>query len=65
LAAGSLAPAAAQAYRSRSRHDARELVPGNLLISRSVSGCGVANSDGAYPYVFNNDSADGSFGITS
>ena len=30
-----------------------------------VSGCGVANSDGAYPQVWNNDLADASFGITS
>ncbi len=27
--------------------------------------CGTAVSDGTYPYVFNNDTADGSFGITS
>jgi hypothetical protein len=30
-----------------------------------TSGCGVANSDGTYPQVWNNDLADGSFGITS
>jgi len=30
-----------------------------------VSGCDVANSDGAYPQVWNNDLADASFGITS
>jgi hypothetical protein len=29
------------------------------------SNCGTANSDGAYPYVFNNDLIDGSFGVTS
>jgi hypothetical protein len=27
--------------------------------------CAVANSDGTYPTVFNNDTADGSFGVTS
>jgi hypothetical protein len=30
-----------------------------------VSGCAVANSDGTYPFVFNNDLVDSSFGITS
>ena len=30
-----------------------------------TTGCGVANSDGAYPQVWNNDLADASFGITS
>ena len=61
------------------------LVPGNLLVSRSVydnnagnvtagvtqlpagctSGCTAAIADGQYPGVFNNDTIDGSFGITS
>ncbi len=61
------------------------LVPGNLLVSRSVydnqasnvtpgvtmlpagctSSCTPAIADGAYPGVFNNDTIDGSFGITS
>ena len=27
--------------------------------------CATATSDGAYPYVFNNDAVDGSFGVTS
>jgi hypothetical protein len=31
----------------------------------SSSGCNVATADGTYPTVFNNDQADGSFGITS
>jgi len=30
-----------------------------------VSGCAVANSDGTYPFVLNNDLVDSSFGITS
>ena len=61
-----------------------DLLPGNLVVSRSVydnnpdnvtvgatlppgctTGCGVATNDGTYPYVWNNDLADGSFGITS
>jgi hypothetical protein len=33
--------------------------------SASNSGCNTAVSDGAYPTVFNNDGADGSFGVTS
>jgi hypothetical protein len=61
------------------------LVPGNLLVSRSVydnkastvtpgvtvlpagctSSCTTAIADGQYPGVFNNDTVDGSFGITS
>jgi len=62
---------------------AANLIPGNLLVSRSVyedvsgilpgtvlppgctSGCGSATTNGSYPYVFNNDLVDGSFGITS
>ena len=30
-----------------------------------TSGCGIAVANGNYPYVFNNDSVDGSFGVTS
>jgi hypothetical protein len=59
------------------------LLPGNLLISRSVytpatlvpnttvlppgcfSACARATTDGTYPFVWNNDLADSSFGITS
>jgi len=33
--------------------------------SASSSGCNSAVADGAYPTVFNNDGADGSFGVTS
>jgi hypothetical protein len=66
-------------------HGFQELVPGNLLVSRSVydnkasnvtpgvtmlpagctSSCTPAIADGSYPGVFNNDTIDGSFGITS
>jgi hypothetical protein len=31
----------------------------------ATGGCGTAVNDGTYPYVWNNDLADGSFGITS
>ena len=31
----------------------------------TTANCVTANSDGAYPYVFNNDVVDGSFGVTS
>jgi hypothetical protein len=30
-----------------------------------TSGCAAAVSDGTYPYVFNNDTVDGSFGVTA
>ncbi len=33
--------------------------------SASNSGCNKAVADGTYPTVFNNDTADGSFGVTS
>jgi hypothetical protein len=33
--------------------------------SASSSGCNAAVADGTYPTVFNNDTADGSFGVTS
>jgi hypothetical protein len=39
--------------------DVTQLPPG------CTSGCATANADGAYPYVFNNDLVDGSFGVTS
>ena len=40
-----------------------DLTPGNLLLSRSVYD---SNSPvGAYPFVFNNEAADPSFGVTS
>jgi hypothetical protein len=31
----------------------------------TAGNCATANSDGTYPYVFNNDIVDGSFGVTS
>jgi hypothetical protein len=38
------------------------LAGGNASIAVT---CGTANSDGTYPTVFNNETADGSFGVTS
>ena len=48
-------------------------LPGNITVGEtlppncdpSTGGCATAIADGTYPYVFNNDTADGSFGITS
>jgi hypothetical protein len=44
--------------------------PANVTVGQALppgctSGCGSASNDGTYPYVFNNDLVDGSFGITS
>jgi hypothetical protein len=38
---------------------------GETLPPGCTSGCGAARADGPYPFVFNNDLADASFGITS
>jgi hypothetical protein len=48
-------------------------LPGNITVGQtlppncveSTGGCVTAVADGTYPYVFNNDPVDGSFGITS
>jgi hypothetical protein len=43
-----------------------DIQPGvTVLPPGCTSGCALANSDGSYPYVFNNDLVDGSFGVTS
>jgi hypothetical protein len=44
--------------------------PGNVLVGQTLppgcsTGCGSAVADGTYPFVWNNDLADASFGITS
>jgi Pentapeptide repeats (8 copies)/Pentapeptide repeats (9 copies) len=44
--------------------------PANVTVGQTLppgctSGCGTAIADGTYPTVFNNDTVDGSFGITS
>src|SRR5580658_3969958 len=52
---------------SRSVYDnnPNNVTVGETLPPGCTSGCGVATDDGTYPEVFNNDLADGSFGITS
>jgi hypothetical protein len=41
------------------------IMPGTVLPPGCTSGCGSSTTDGTYPYVFNNDLVDASFGITS
>ena len=36
-----------------------------VLPPKCMTGCSTANADGTYPFVWNNDLVDGSFGITS
>jgi hypothetical protein len=52
---------------SRSVYDgnAASVRVGMVLPPGCTSGCAAAVADGTYPYVFNNDLVDGSFGITS
>lgn len=48
-------------------------LPGNVTVGeelppncvQSTGGCSIAIADGSYPWVFNNDTTDGSFGITA
>jgi hypothetical protein len=44
-----------------------DIQPGVTQLPPNCTGgnCATATSDGAYPYVFNNDAVDGSFGVTS
>ena len=52
---------------SRSVYDnnPNNIMVGATLPPNCVSACGAAISDGTYPYVWNNNLVDGSFGITS
>jgi hypothetical protein len=53
---------------SRTVYDARgvDLVPGTTVLPPGcVSACAVANNDATYPFVWDNDLIDPSFGITS
>jgi hypothetical protein len=57
---------------SRSVYDNRadnvavgQALPPNCVPTAANGGCAIAITNGLYPYVFNNDTADGSFGITS
>lgn len=42
-----------------------QLPPGCSAAAGAPDPCGTAVADGDYPYVFNNDTIDGSFGVTS
>ena len=46
---------------------APNIVPGTTQLPPGCTGsnCGTAVANGQYPYVFNNDTVDGSFGVTS
>jgi hypothetical protein len=52
---------------STSYYSPADIQPGVTELPPGCAGsnCAPAVADGAYPYVFNNDSADGSFGVTS
>jgi hypothetical protein len=51
---------------SGSRYREANIQPGvTVLPPGCTSGCATATSDGAYPYVFNNDIVDPSFGVAS
>ena len=77
FAAALLAPAAAQAAGSPTMKPGNLLVSGSdyrgaeispgvtVLPPGCTTGCVTANAGGTYPYVFNNDLVDGSFGVTS
>jgi hypothetical protein len=51
--------------RSVYDNDPANVQVGETLPPGCTSGCGTATNDGSYPYVFNNDLVDGSFGVTS
>ncbi len=47
------------------RNDPNIVAGTTVLPPGCTSGCGTAVANGNYPYVFNNDSVDGSFGVTA
>src|ERR1700754_5144959 len=56
----------AQLLISASRYREADIQPGvTVLPPGCTSGCATATADGAYPYVFNNDIVDPSFGVAS
>ncbi len=77
LATAVLAPSAALAKDGANLKGGNLLVSGSVYrgadITQGVTmlppgcttGCAVANADGTYPFVFNNDIVDPSFGVTS
>ena len=51
---------------SGSRYREADIQPGvTVLPPGCTSGCATATADGAYPYVFNNDIVDPSFGVAA
>jgi hypothetical protein len=54
---------------STSQYQEADIQPGVTMLppgcTVGASGCVTAQYDGAYPYVFNNDTVDSSFGVTS
>jgi hypothetical protein len=81
LVVASLVMAAAAQARSRGRDEASpgtqllvsgsryreaDIHPGGTVLPPGcTSGCATATADGAYPYVFNNDIVDPSFGVAA
>ena len=51
--------------RSVYDNDSANVQVGETLPPGCTSGCAAATTDGSYPFVFNNDLADASFGVTS
>lgn len=63
---GSLEPGNLLVSRSVYSGSPSLLTPGSTILAPGcLSACVFANTDGAYPFVFNNDTVDASFGITS
>ena len=59
-------PGGASLLISGSRYTPADITPGvTQLPPGCTTGCATATSDGTYPFVFNNDRVDGSFGISS
>src|ERR1700760_624591 len=59
-------PAGTRPRVSGSRYREADIQPGvTVLPPGCTSGCATATADGAYPYVFNNDIVDPSFGVAA
>jgi hypothetical protein len=64
-ASGHLIPGDLLVSESYYASDANIVAGTTQLPPGCTTGCATAVADGNYPYVFNNDSVDGSFGVTS
>jgi hypothetical protein len=64
-ASGHLIPGDLLVSESYYANDANIVAGTTQLPPGCTTGCATAVADGNYPYVFNNDSVDGSFGVTS